>query len=154
MNIHEYLDLKAIIINCESQTSEGVIRELGARLFDLGYVKRGFVQATLAREGSMPTGLPLGGDINAAIPHVDIEYVKKSALGLATFKEPVLFRNMVDQDESVPVRLVIMLALDQPKSQIEMLQSVAGLLQKPELIKSIMAARKPQDIINALKTAK
>jgi galactitol PTS system EIIA component len=153
MNIHEYLDPRAIIINSEAMTSEGIIRELGARLFDLGNVKRGFTQATLTREATMPTGLPLGGDINAAIPHVDIEYVRKSALGLATLREPVMFCNMVDQSEMVPVRLVIMLALDQPKSQIEMLQSVAGLLQKPALIASIMAARKPQDILNALKKA-
>ncbi len=65
-----------------------------------------------------------------------------------------MFHNMVDQDEMVPVKLVIMLALDQPKSQIEMLQSVAGLLQQPKLIASLMAARKPQDILNALKSAK
>jgi mannitol/fructose-specific phosphotransferase system IIA component (Ntr-type) len=36
----------------------------------------------------MPTGLPLGGEFNAAIPHVDIEYVNKSALALATLCTP------------------------------------------------------------------
>jgi PTS system galactitol-specific IIA component len=153
MNIHEFLDPKAILIQSEAKTSEEVIRTLGTRLFELGYVKDGFVEATLEREATMPTGLPLGGEINAAIPHVDIEFVHKSALGLITLKEPVLFCNMVDQDEQVPVKLVIMLALDQPKSQIEMLQSVAGLLQQPELITTIMAARQPQDILDALKSA-
>jgi PTS system galactitol-specific IIA component len=119
----------------------------------LGYVNDGFVEATLAREAEMPTGLPLGTDYNAAIPHVDIEYVHQSALALATLKEPVIFYNMVDQQDEVPVSIVIMLALDQPKSQIEMLQSVAALLQQPDLIESIMKASTQQEILNYLKSA-
>jgi mannitol/fructose-specific phosphotransferase system IIA component (Ntr-type) len=46
-----------------------------------------------------------------------------------------------------------MLALDQPKSQIEMLQSVAALLQQPDLIESIMKASTQQEILNYLKSA-
>ena len=98
----------------------------------------------------MPTGLPLGGEINAAIPHVDIEFVKKSALGLATLKHDVVFYNMVENDVAVPCRLVIMLALDKPKSQVEMLQSVAALLQDPETIQQLMAASTADEIFAAL----
>jgi PTS system galactitol-specific IIA component len=57
---------------------------------------------------------------------------------------------MVETDKNVPVRLVIMLALDQPKSQIEMLQNVAGLLQSPDTIKALMNAKSPEDIYSAL----
>jgi len=116
----------------------------------LGYVKEDFVEAALERERNMPTGLPLGGEYNAAIPHVDIEYVHKSALGLATLKEPVVFYNMVENDKEVPCQLVIMLALDQPKAQIEMLQSTAGLLQSPEVIERIMKAGSVADLFEAL----
>lgn len=98
----------------------------------------------------MPTGLPLGGDYNAAIPHVDIEYVNQSALGLATLKEDVVFYNMVDNDEEVPCRLVIMLALDQPKSQIEMLQSVAAVLQAPETIQKLVTAKTTEEVFSIL----
>ncbi|MCJ7733436.1 MAG: PTS sugar transporter subunit IIA, partial [Anaerolineales bacterium] len=124
MKIKDYLCEEAIVLGLEASSSEEVIRALGGKLRDLGYVKDNFIEAALDREANMPTGLPLGGDYNAAIPHVDIEYVNQSALGLATLKEDVVFYNMVDNDEEVPCRLVIMLALDQPKSQIEMLQSV------------------------------
>lgn len=41
----------------------------------------------------MPTGLPLGGQINAAIPHVDAECVERPALALATLETQVVFRN-------------------------------------------------------------
>jgi PTS system galactitol-specific IIA component len=153
MSIAQFLSPEAIILQLDARTSEEVIRALGEKLRVLGCVKDNFVEATLEREANMPTGLPLGGEINAAIPHVDIEYVNRSALGLATLKQPVTFYNMVENDEAVPVRLVIMLALDQPKSQIEMLQEVAGLLQNPAVVSRLMDARAPEDVFAVLASA-
>jgi PTS system galactitol-specific IIA component len=150
MEIKDFLDPGAIALNLEAKTSEEVIRELGGRLLDLGFVTDDFIDATLEREVNMPTGLPLGGSVNAAIPHVDIEFVKKSALGLATLNQEVVFYNMVENDVEVPCRLVIMLALDQPKSQVEMLQSVAALLQQPEVIDALIAAETVEEIYSAL----
>ena len=150
MKIKEFLNEGAVILGSEATSSEEVIRTLGGKLLDLGYVKDNFVEATLEREANMPTGLPLGGEYNAAIPHVDIEYVNQSALGLATLKEDVVFYNMVDSDEVVPCRLVIMLALDTPKSQIEMLQSVAAVLQNPDTIRNLVNAKTTEDVFSAL----
>ena len=150
MKIKDYLDPKAVVLNMEAKTSEEVIEQLGGILFELGYVKDGFVAATIERERNMPTGLPLGGSFNAAIPHVDIEFVNKSALGLATLREPVVFYNMVENDVEVPCQLIIMLALDKPKSQVEMLQSVAAVLQDPQMIQTMMAATKVEDIFQSL----
>ena len=150
MNIKDYLCDDAVIIGLEAGNSEQVIRKLGGKLRNLGYVKENFIEAALEREANMPTGLPLGGEYNAAIPHVDIEYVNQSALGLATLKRDVVFYNMVENDVEVPCRLVIMLALDQPKSQIEMLQSVAALLQDPEMVKKLVSAETAEDIFSIL----
>ena len=140
MSIAKFLSRDAIMVNFEAESSEEIIRALGGKLLDLGYVKDDFVEATLKREADMPTGLPLGGETNAAIPHVDIEFVNQSALGLATLTHPVVFYNMVENDVEVPVQLVIMLALDAPKSQIEMLQEISSVLQQPAVIASIMEA--------------
>jgi PTS system galactitol-specific IIA component len=150
MKIKEFLNEGAVILGSEATSSEEVIRTLGGKLRDLGYVKDNFVEAALEREANMPTGLPLGGEYNAAIPHVDIEYVNQSALGLATFKEDIVFYNMVDSDEVVPCRLVIMLALDTPKSQIEMLQSVAAVLQNPDTIRKLVNAKTTEEVFSAL----
>ena len=150
MNIKDFLHPEAVVLQMEAETSEDVIRSLGGKLLALGFVKDDFVEATLDRERNMPTGLPLGGDVNAAIPHVDIEYVKKSALGLATLKQEVVFYNMVENDVAVPCRLVIMLALDKPKSQVEMLQAVAAVLQDPATIEKLMAAATQEEIFAAL----
>jgi len=150
MSFSEFLDPSAIVLKLKAKTAEDVIRELGDCLLSQGLVKDDFVNATLAREAEMPTGLPLGGSINAAIPHVDIEYVNQSALALATLTQPVTFHNMVDPDEPVPVRLVIMLALSQPKSQIEMLQRVAGILQDTAVVEQLMAAASPEAVLEIL----
>lgn len=150
MKIKDYLSQETVLIGLEAGSSEEVIRILGGKLRDLGYVKDDFIAAALEREKNMPTGLPLGGDYNAAIPHVDIEYVHKSALGLATLKEPVVFYNMVENQKEVPCQLVIMLALDKPKSQIEMLQSAAALLQSPDLIQEIMQAESADELLAML----
>jgi PTS system galactitol-specific IIA component len=150
MNIKDYLEESAIVLGLVASSSEEVIRILGGKLRDLGHVKDNFVEAALERERNLPTGLPLGGEFNAAIPHVDIEYVNQSALGLATLKEEVVFYNMVESDEEVPCRLVIMLALDKPKSQIEMLQSIAAVLQDPEIISNLVSAKTTEEVFSIL----
>jgi len=150
MKIKDFLNKKSIILGLEAANSKEVIQALGGKLRDQNYVKDNFVQAALEREKNMPTGLPLGGDYNAAIPHVDIEYVNQSALGLATLKEEVVFYNMVENDVKVPCKLVIMLALDQPKSQIEMLQSVAALLQSPEIVSKLVSAKSTEEVFTIL----
>lgn len=144
---------EAILIQSEARSSEEIITQLGNHLLKLGRVRDDFVEATLRREASMPTGLPLGGDFNAALPHVDLEYVKAPALALATLKQPVEFRNMVDPEEIVPVQLVIMLALDQPHAQIEMLQQVATLFQSPEIVSRLMEASSPVGVLDILKSS-
>ena len=46
--------------------------------------------------------------------------------------------------------MIIMLALDQPKSQIEMLQSVAAVLQNPEIIKGLVEANSKDEVLSVL----
>ena len=117
-----------------------MIRHLSAKLLDAGYVRASFAEAALSREAELPTGLVLGGDIHAAIPHTDVEHVLKPAVALATLPHPVIFRHMIAPDEEVPVRIVFLLALEQPKTQVAMLQEVAGVLQNAELIAELLSA--------------
>ena len=142
---------EAVFLDLSASSAEDAIRTVGNRLLELGYVREGFVEATLSREASMPTGLALAGAINAAIPHVDVEYVARPALGLATLTREVQFQNMGAPEEAVPVRLVIMMALDEPKSQVAMLQQVAAVLQSPELVDQLMAAGSVTDVLSIIR---
>ncbi len=150
MNISQLLVPQAILLHDLAPDSGTIIQRLGERLHQMGYVNDGFIDATLRREATMPTGLPLGGAYNAAMPHVDLEYVRHPAVAMATLQQPVIFHHMVTPEEEVPVQLVLMLALDQPKSQIEALQEIAELLQKPEVVSGLMDSDTPEDVFAVL----
>jgi PTS system galactitol-specific IIA component len=148
--IAKLLDPNCVLLECDANTSADVISAVGERLEEQGYVKNSYIQAALDREKELPTGLPLGGEINAAIPHTDIEHVLKPALGMATLRTPVIFKNMVSPQEDVPVRLVFLLALEQPKAQIEMLQEVASVIQNADLVKELVSQETVDGVIKVL----
>lgn len=146
MNILDFLVPSSVALHYKGRDSKDVIAHLGKCLFDAGYVRETFVNAALDRESRLPTGLPLSGDINAAIPHTEVEHVLKPGLAMATLSAPVTFQNMVSPDEAVPCQLVFVMALDQPKAQIEMLQEIAGILQNPDVINSLMSANDFEEV--------
>ena len=149
----ELLDPDAIVLHYPAQDAEDVIRLLSQKLLDKGYVRESFADATLAREAKLPTGLALGGNIHAAIPHTDVEHVIKPAVALATLSQSVTFQHMIAPDEKVEVQIVFLLALEQPKTQVTMLQEVASVLQDQALIQRLMSADTPKQILAALDQA-
>jgi PTS system galactitol-specific IIA component len=149
-NLLRLLVPAATSFHLKADTSTEVITHLSRLLFEAGYVQPSFAEAVIAREKELPTGLPLNGQTNAAIPHTDVEHVLKPGLALATLTTPVTFQNMTIPEESVVVQLVIVLALNQPEVQIEMLQGVAELLQQPKVVSRIMEADNFGDLKTAL----
>jgi galactitol PTS system EIIA component len=146
MNILDFLDPNSVSLQYTAKDSTDAITHLGKLLFDAGYVHETFVAAALDRESRLPTGLPLDGEVNAAIPHTEVEHVRKPGLAMATLTAPVTFQNMISPEEAVPCQLVFVLALDQPKAQIEMLQEIAGILQNHATINSLMSATTFEDV--------
>ncbi len=144
------LDPGAIVLGVKAASDHDVIRILANRLQELGYVKPSFADAVIAREAALPTGLPLGGDNNVAVPHTDPEHVLKPGLALATLAEPVMFSNMEDADEKLPVSVVFVMALNDKDKQVEMLQEIAGTIQSPAIIASLIAAKSIEDVSRLL----
>ncbi len=149
-SILQLLEREGVLLNVDAKDANTIIQMLGSRLLETGYVKDSFVDAAIDRENRLPTGLPLGGGFNAAIPHTDIEHVIKPGLALATLKNPVPFQNMAIPTETVDVSLVFLLALEQPKVQIEMLQEIAGVLQAPEVVAALMKATIYEEVLTVL----
>ena len=141
----------AIILDYPAKDAEDIISELGRLLQEAGYVKGGFIAAALEREKTMPTGLPLMGNVNAAIPHTDIVHVLRPGVAFATLAEPVSFYNMAMPDEVVLVSIVFLLALDEPNAQICMLKEIAGILQKPILIDWLIKAHTFDEVRSIIK---
>lgn len=151
--ILELLEPAATGFQLKAETSTEVIVYLGKLLVKAGYVRDSFIDAAVSREKELPTGLPLNGNTNAAIPHTDVEHVIKAGLAMATLAQPVVFRNMAAPDETIPVQLVFLLALDKPKAQIEMLQEIAGLLQQPDRVTRLTEVNNFEEVKNLLAAA-
>lgn len=149
----ELLDPNTVALNYPAKDAEDVIRRLSGLLAAHHYVQETFADAALRREADLPTGLKLAGDIHAAIPHTDVEHVIKPGVALATLPQPVIFHHMIDPEEEVPVRLVFLLALEQPKSQVAMLQEIATILQSPSLVTQIVDAANIDEIKETLASA-
>jgi len=132
------------------QSRDEAISVLGRRLEERGLVKPTFVAAAVERERTMPTGLPLGDDINVAVPHTDPEHVLRPGLALATLAQPVLFGSMDDPEQMIPVRVVFVMALSERKAQIEMLQSIAEVIQDRKTLDALLAARTVPEVLTAL----
>lgn len=150
MALSDLLLESTLSLNYDGKDANDVISHLGQKLYQAGLVKESFVEAALLRESTLPTGLPLGGSYNAAIPHTDIFHVKAPGVAMATLIHPVIFQNMVRPSEDVEVKIVFLLALEQPKSQIDMLQEIACVLQDPDLIEKLIAAKKPEEVFSYL----
>lgn len=148
--ITELLQPTCVLLNQKYENSDEIIRAAGDALYQAGLVKDTFIQAAIDRESRLPTGLPLAGGINAAIPHTEIEHVIKPGLGMVTLTDEVSFQNMINPQEVVPVRLVFLLALEKPKAQIEMLQEIAAVLQNPDLVKNLLKAETMEEIVSEL----
>lgn len=149
--IAHLLQPSCVLLNQTYNDSEELICNIANKLFKAGFVKETFAQAAIDREKQLPTGLPLAGGLNAAIPHTDIEHVIKPALGLVTLKKEVTFQNMISPQEAVPVRFAFILALEKPKAQVEMLQEIASVLQNSALVENLIKAESYENVIKALK---
>jgi mannitol/fructose-specific phosphotransferase system IIA component (Ntr-type)/galactitol-specific phosphotransferase system IIB component len=141
---------RLVVLRMEAFSVEEVIRQLAARLEADGLVSSSFTEAVLERERTYPTGLRLAGDLHVAIPHADVTHVIAPALAIATLARPVDFRNMVNPGEAVPVSIVILMALNQPHAQIEMLQRLAAFFQEPQRVRRVYEAKTAEDLIRAL----
>lgn len=138
--------------NIDFKTSREIETFLADQLYENGYVKDGYKKALLEREQKFPTGLP-SSQPAIAIPHANADLVNKTTLAIATLKEPVEFKNMGNTKEDIPVRIVIMLVIAEPHSQVKMLQKVADIVQNEELRKEFLQAETKQKLLKLIQSA-
>ncbi|MGE5675787.1 MAG: PTS sugar transporter subunit IIA [Mycobacterium leprae] len=128
---------------------ESAIRLLGARLEAEGYTHSSYVQAVIDREKVFPTGLPLG-ELNVAIPHTDVVHVKTPGIAIATLKDPITFQQMGSPEESVQARIVFLLAMTDPKDQVNLLANLVDIFQKGDVLQAIIDANDPMRVESLL----
>jgi len=136
-----------VLIDIVASTDLEAIEKVAQHLHGKGLVKESFINAISEREKVFPTGLPTEG-YGVAVPHTDVEHVIEQAICIATLQNPVSFKVMGSIDETVEVKVLFMLALKEPHSQLEMLQAVIGIVQKPEVLEKICTEKDTQAIFD------
>ncbi|GAA4714789.1 PTS sugar transporter subunit IIA [Brevibacillus fulvus] len=133
-------------------SNEEVIGILGQKLLNAGYVAATFIDAVLQRERTLPTGLQTGA-VNVAIPHTDATHVVKSTIALATLAQPVNFRLMVDPATEIGVQLVFLLAVRDPREQVELLKKLTAIFQDEALLRQMLETADSQGIYQLMSAA-
>lgn len=143
--IHDHL----IIVGLAGQSPAQVIRALGERLLQGGFVKPSYAEAALEREKVYPTGLPTPEPV--ALPHTDIAHCLKPALAVALLAEPVSFHMMGDPAQWVATRTVCALSVVDPQRQVQILARLIKYCQSAENILALHAAGGPVEVAARLR---
>lgn len=143
------LDESNILLNLDVSTNDEVLEVIAKNLIKNGYVKDTFLNAIIEREKIFPTGLPTEG-VQVAIPHTDIEHVNKKTISVGVLKRPVDFSMMGGSGDTVPARLVFMLAMDEAHSQLELLQKLMGIFQEKKILEYIVSEKDKRNIVHKL----
>lgn len=144
------LDSRLITVSMDVDSKDGIMENMGGRFVELGYCRSSYIQALKDREMEFPTGIDIDG-VGIAMPHTDVSHVNRAGIGIATLKKPVAFVHMATDDTLVPVRVVFMLAVDDPQKHLEKIQDILAVIQDKKTLEIIMKAEKPEDIINIIK---
>lgn len=132
----ELLKEELIVIDMKAKDSNEAIGKLAEILYKNTFVKESYIKAVQDREKTFPTGLPTEG-VGVAIPHTDVEHVNTPAMAIAVLEEPVVFKMMGMIEQEVKVEILFMLAIKEPKTQIELLQKLMNIFQDKEVLEKI-----------------
>lgn len=144
------IDIDLVTLDMEAKTSKDVINNLGKLMHDKNYVKDSYIDAVIAREEELPTGLNIG-NFYVAIPHTDSNHVNKSSIAIATLKSPVEFSEMINPEGKINVELVFLLAVKDPKEQVTLLKSLMAIFKNKKLLIEIKNAKDKLEVAKLLK---
>lgn len=150
--IWENLNEETVFTELDVKNGSDVFEKMGGGLTAAGYCKQSYVQALKDREKDFPTGIVVG-EYGVAIPHTDPEHVNRSAVCVASLKNPVMFYHMGTNPKEgiqVPVKFVMMLAIA-GTGHLEVLQQAIQLIQDQEVLKQLIHAQDIEKVIEIIK---
>lgn len=133
-----FFDHQLALLNQSFATKEEALEKLSEELRKKQCVTDDFYINILRREEVFPTGLGING-IGVAIPHTDSQYVNESQVAFMSLKQPLPFIEMGTNDKEIDVSLLFMLALKEPHEQLDMLQRLIEMFQKPNVLEELLA---------------
>ncbi|PKG22061.1 PTS sugar transporter subunit IIA [Niallia nealsonii] len=146
MTVVSFIKENLIKVNLEVENQDELFQVMYQEAYDQGYVKDTFLAKIKERESIFPTGLCMA-DYSVAIPHTDPEHVIEQFIAVATLKKPVAFSLMEDNTKTTDVDVVLMLGLNQPHSQLEILQELMQVIQIKDNLINIIQAKNEKEIL-------
>lgn len=125
-----------MLFQVEAETWQDVLESASDYLMEKGYVKESFKTAIIQRELHYPTGLATVG-VKVALPHTDTVHVLKSGILFMNLKQPVLFKEMGNGKNDVPVELVFVITVAHVEDEVEVLQKMMKMLVNEAVLKRL-----------------
>ncbi|MEG2292383.1 MAG: PTS sugar transporter subunit IIA [Carnobacterium sp.] len=135
MSIKELFQPELIDLQVQANSEEELFAVIAERLLELGYVYSDYLTGITLREQNFPTGL-ITQHLNIALPHSDTEYVKKPFIYIVRLKQPVIVRQMGDNQEML-VKDIFFLGIKEPTKQVGLLQLLITLFQEEAFMEAL-----------------
>lgn len=125
---------KYIVIHGNAKNAEEAILMCGEALHKEGIAGAEFGKKCVIREKDFPTGLPT--DIPVAIPHCHDDSVNSNAICILKLDNPVEFRRMDDDQETIMTDMLFNLAVMDADEHLQALQNLMIFLSDTETFKA------------------
>ncbi|MBC8587981.1 PTS sugar transporter subunit IIA [Paratissierella segnis] len=142
-----FFDKSLIIKGINPTTDEEALHIISKRLFDKKIVKESYTDSIIKREREFPTALELA-DINIAIPHTTPDHVYTPAIAIGFLENPVSFAVMGEPDRRIPVEMIFMLSITQPKVHLSVLKKLVEIFQEEGKVKKLRDTEDVTDVYN------
>lgn len=143
------IDEKLIELGLDAPNREEAVRIVADKLYALDYVHPGYYENVIKREQEFPTGLP--SVIPVAVCHTEAQYVKQSAMAVATLLHPIEFREMGTPERSVRAEVIFLIALNDSKQQVPWLKKMVTVFKSEPTLRAIKEAKDPAQLAEYLR---
>ncbi|WP_430535812.1 PTS sugar transporter subunit IIA [Listeria rocourtiae] len=149
MDLVAFIKKEMVWVQTPCQDQEELFTEVSTCAASQGLITDQFLKKLTEREAVFPTGLQLE-HFGVALPHTDPECVTEQFIAVLTSEVGIPFKQMADANQETAANLIFVLGLNEPHSQLAVLQQLMGIIQKEKHVKALLAARTPDEIIETL----
>lgn len=122
---------KVIALQGRADSREEAIRLCGQALCQAGIVKESFIEDCIRREREYPTGICT--DVPVSIPHCKSDAILQSGVCYLRLDQPVEFRRMDDDEETIMTRSIFNLAIT-AGDHLDFLQKMMSIVGDEEFV--------------------
>ena len=128
-----------------------VLLKIATAMVKDGYVKDSYPEAIVKREIAFPTALPFE-DFGVAIPHTDADHVNVNQIMVGVLKEGVNFTVMGSDSDTVEVKMIFMLAVNDYENYLTFLQKFITVFQEKGVLDQLYNSASPYELVSQFKS--